>query len=114
MPHRVGAIIIDTNYQSSTLPPNDPSLLPTVKNVTFSNLSGPMNTAGMGMCPDGGLCPTITLTGLPKSQLQNITLKNINLSGTDSSCINGMNAVTLINVNVPGLVPTDAGTWMCP
>jgi polygalacturonase len=64
------AVLITTNYGSSTIAPNDPSLLPTVKNVTFQNVTG-----------SGG----VSLVGLTAAPLQNIVFNSTNVTGT-SSC----------------------------
>jgi polygalacturonase len=64
------ALLITTNYGSSTIPPHDTSLLPTVKNVTFANVSGSQG---------------VSLTGLASAPLQNIVFNNVNVTGT-SSC----------------------------
>ncbi len=116
-----GAIIIDMAYASSTLPPFNPALLPRVANISFSNISGPGNVAGLGLCPpppDAGpdaavpVCPPVTFRGQPASPLQNITMTNVNLGGPGSKCSAGNNAVSLTNVTVP-TIPT-SGTWPCP
>jgi polygalacturonase len=116
-----GGIIIDMAYGSSTLAPFNPALLPRITNISFSNISGPANTAGTGLCPplpDAGAdaavpaCPPITFRGQARSPLQNVTLDNVTLAGPGSTCSGGSNAVQLTNVNVP-MVPMN-GPWSCP
>jgi polygalacturonase len=116
-----GGIIIDMAYGSSTLPPFNPTLLPRIGNITFSNISGPANMPGMGMCPppadasadaSAPSCPPVTFRGQARSPLQNVTLTNVTLAGTGSKCSGGSQAVQLTNVTVPG-IPAN-GTWDCP
>jgi polygalacturonase len=106
-----GGIIIDMSYPSSTIAPKG-TIPPTIKNVTFSNLSGPNNTKGTTTMCSGTSCPPVNFKGTAQSPLQSITLKNVNLDGSGASCLGGMGQVTTMNVNVQG-VPTD-GLWDCP
>ena len=67
------AILLTTNYASSTITPKDRSLIPVIKNVTVKNVTGV-----------GG----VSLTGLPSAKLQNIAF--------DADVITGMSNCTLV------------------
>lgn len=61
-------LYITTNYGSSTIPPNNTALIPTVNGIHFTNVSG-----------SGG----VSLTGISSSQpLQNISFNGVNVTGT--------------------------------
>jgi polygalacturonase len=64
------AVLVTTNYASSTIAPKNPSLIPTIENVTVKNVTGA-----------GG----VSLTGLPSEKLQNITFDADAITGT-STC----------------------------
>jgi polygalacturonase len=106
-----GGIIIDMSYPSSTVPVKG-TFPPTIKSVSFSNLSGPNNTTGTTMTCATATCPPVTFKGTAQSPLQAITLTNVKLDGTGATCLGGMGQVTLTNVAVPGL-PAN-GPWTCP
>lgn len=70
------ALEITTAYTASTIPPHDPSLIPTVNGVHFSNVSGA-----------GG----VVLTGISATQtLQNLSFNDVTITGT-SSCMHVSN-----------------------
>jgi polygalacturonase len=72
------ALVVTTAYNSSTISPHDPSLIPIVNGVHFSNVKG-----------SGG----VVLTGISTSQtLQDISFNNVTVQGS-SSCIHASNLI---------------------
>ena len=68
------AIDLTTNYGSSTIPPHNTKLLPTLENVTISNINA------------SGSKPVYDFEGLTSPAFMNITLSNVKLTGTNGTC----------------------------
>jgi polygalacturonase len=68
------AIEFTTNYGSSTIPPHNPSLLPTLKNVTVENINA------------SGSKSIYNFEGLSAAPFINIVLNNVQLSGANGTC----------------------------
>ncbi len=79
-----------TQYAASTILPHDPTLVPTLKNISLTNVTGT------------GVAPIFGITG----PMSNLTLDTVNLTGTGAStCVNAT-GVTLTAVTFNGAATT--------
>jgi polygalacturonase len=90
----VTALEITTRYAASTIPPHDPSLLPTLAGVSLSGLTG----TGAG--------PVYTITG----PLSGLAFDGVTLSGSPGTCTQAP-GTTLARTTLPGV---DAGATTLP
>ncbi len=86
----VNAINFTTQYVSSTIIPHDTSLVPTLLDVTVSNVTGT------------GSAPDYSITG----PMTNLSLQSINLSGTGANSCTNATGVTLNTVTFDGKATT--------
>jgi polygalacturonase len=93
------AVDITTNYGSSSIPPHNTNLLPTVKNVTIQNITAT------------GTAPVYEFIGLAAKPFSNIALNNVHLTGTAGTCKTAA-GIKLTNTTLTG-VPSGSTTLPC-
>jgi polygalacturonase len=93
------ALDLTTNYGSSTIPPHNTKLLPTLKNVTIQNITA------------SGSKPVYEFIGLTTPPFSNILLNNVHLTGTNGTCKTAA-GIKLQNTSLTG-VPAGSTTLPC-
>ena len=93
------ALDVTTNYGSSSIPPHNTKLLPTVKNVTIQNITAT------------GTAPVYEFIGLSGSPFSGIVLNNVHLTGTNGTCTTAA-GIKLTNTTLTG-VPSGSTTLPC-
>jgi hypothetical protein len=93
------ALDVTTNYGSSSIPPHNTSLLPTVKSVTIQNITAT------------GSSPVYEFIGLSAKPFSNILLNNVHLTGTNGTCKTAA-GIKLQNTTLTG-VPSGSTTLPC-
>ena len=93
------ALNLTTNYGSSTIPPHNTNLKPTLKNVTIQNITASSSA------------PVYEFIGLISPAFQNILLNNVHLTGTNGTCTTAA-GIKLQNTSLTG-VPSGSTTLPC-